>query len=84
MTMMMMTALFISPNPPPAPNIANEGAGPNIVPEGDDSVQAPEGVSAPPAPNICQTHGKAWQNPPGRWIRGADGRMEHINMCELK
>jgi hypothetical protein len=26
------------PNPPPAPNIVNEGAGPNIVPEGDDSV----------------------------------------------
>jgi hypothetical protein len=54
------------PNPPPAPNIVNEGAGPNIVPEGDDSVQAPEGVSVPPAPNIRQTCGKAWKNPPGR------------------
>jgi hypothetical protein len=47
------------PNPPPAPNIVNEGAGLNIVPEGDDSVQAPEGVPLPPAPNIHQTHGKA-------------------------
>ena len=71
------------PNPPPAPNIVNEGAGPNIVPEGDDSVQAPEGVSVPPAPNICRTCGKAWKNPPGRWIRGADGRMECINMFKL-
>ncbi len=40
------------PNPRPALNIKNEGAGPNIVPEGDDSVQAPEGVPLPPAPNI--------------------------------
>jgi hypothetical protein len=72
------------PNPPPAPNIVNEGAGLNIVPEGDNSVQAPEGVSVPPTPNICQTCGKAWQNLPGRWIHGADGRMERINMCELK
>jgi hypothetical protein len=72
------------PNPPSAPNIVNEGAGPNIVPEGDDSVQAPEGVSLPPAPNIFRTRGKAQQNPPGRWISGADGKMECINMCELK
>jgi hypothetical protein len=68
-------------NLPPAPNIVNEGAGPNIVPEGDDSIQASEGVSVPPVPNICQNHGKARQNPPGRWIRGADGRMECTQTC---
>jgi len=72
------------PNPRPAPNIINEGAGPNIVPEGDDSVQAPEGVPLPPAPNIRRTRGKARQHPPGTWIRGADGRMERVNMCELR
>jgi hypothetical protein len=72
------------PNTTPVSNKVNEGAGLNIVPEGDDSVQAPEGVSVPPVPYICRTHGKARKNPPGRWIRGADGRMEHINMCELK
>ncbi len=42
------------PDPPPAPNIAQEGAGPTIVPEGDDSVHAPEGAFIPPAPTIGQ------------------------------
>ncbi len=40
------------PQPLPAPNIANDGAGPNIIPEGDDLVNAPEGAAIPPSPNI--------------------------------
>ena len=42
----------VLPQPPPAPNLANEGAGPHLVPEGDKSVQAHEGAAVPPAPNI--------------------------------
>ena len=40
------------PQPLPAPNIVNQGAGLNIIPEGDDPVNAPEGAAIPPAPNI--------------------------------
>ena len=63
------------PQPLPAPNIVNEGAGPNIIPEGDDPVNAPEGAAIPPAPNIGmrKNRGRAWKYPPIKWIRGADG-----------
>ena len=75
------------PGPSPAPNIENEGAGPNVVPVGDNSVQAHAGVpeaAIPPAPNIeRQTHGPAHQYPPLRWTRGADGKLEHANLCGL-
>ena len=76
------------PGTPLAPNIANEGAGPNVIPEGDDSVQAHEGApeaAIPPAPNFeWRTHGPACQYPPCiRWIRGADGKLEHVNLYEL-
>jgi len=54
---------------------------------GDNSVQAHEGVpeaAIPPAPNIeRQTHGPAHQYPPLRWTRGADGKLEHANLCGL-
>ena len=40
------------PQPPPAPNLANEGAGAHLVPEGEESVQAHEGAAVPPAPNF--------------------------------
>jgi hypothetical protein len=73
------------PHTPLAPNIKNEGAGPNLVPEGDKSIQAHEGAAVPPAPNIGQrTRGPTRQYPPARWIQGADGRMEHVNFCELR
>ena len=73
------------PEPPPAPNILNEGAGPNVVPEGDDSMQAPEGAPIPPAPNLGRrTRGPARQYPPAKWIRGDDGKLERVNFCELK
>ncbi len=56
---------FHIPAPPPAPNLAHEGAGPTIVPEGDNTVHAPEGVFIPPALTIGQlTCGAAWQYPP--------------------
>ncbi len=78
--------MFVNlPQPPLAPNIVNEGAGPNLVPEGDKSIQAPEGAAVPPAPNIGQrTCDPTRQYPPARWIQGADGRMEHVNFCELR
>ncbi len=45
------------PQPLPAPNIVNEGAGPNIIPEGDTPVNAPGGAAIPPATNIStRTH----------------------------
>ncbi len=73
------------PQPPPAPNIVNEGAGPNIVSEGDTLVQAPEGAAVPPAPNIGRrTYSHARQHPTASWIRGADGKLEHVNLSELK
>jgi hypothetical protein len=74
------------PQPLPAPNIVNEGAGPNIIPEGDDPVNAPEGAVIPPALNIGmrKNRGCACQYPPAKWICGADGKMEHINLSELK
>ncbi len=74
------------PQPLPAPHIINEGAGPNIIPEGDDPVNAPEGAAIPPAPNIGtrKNCGRAHQYPPAKWIRGADGKMERINLSELK
>jgi hypothetical protein len=74
------------PQPLPAPNIVNEGAGPNIIPEGDDPVNAPEGAAIPPAPNIGmrKNRGRACQYPPTKWICGADGKMEHLNCNELK
>jgi hypothetical protein len=73
------------PQPPPAPNIINEGAGPNIVPEGDTLVQAPEGAALPPAPNISRrTCSRARQHPPASWICGADGKLEHVVLSELK
>ncbi len=73
------------PQPPLAPNIVNEGAGLNLVPDGDESIQAPEGAAVPPAPNIEQwTHDPTCQYHPARWIQGADGRMEHVNFCELR
>ena len=73
------------PRPPPAPNIRNEGAGPNIIPEGDPPVHAPEGAAIPPAPNIStRTRGRARQYSPAKWMRGADGKLERVNLSELK
>ncbi len=74
------------PQPLPAPNIVNEGAGPNIIPKGDDLFNAPEGAAIPPAPNIGtrKNPGCACQYPPAKWIRGADGKMERVNLSELK
>jgi hypothetical protein len=40
------------PQPLPAPNIVNEGAGPNIILERDDPVNASEEAAIPPALNI--------------------------------
>ena len=73
------------PQPPPAPNIVNEGAGPNIVPEGDTLVQASEGAAVPPAPSIGRkTCSHAHQHPPASWIWGADGKLEQVDLSELK
>ena len=73
------------PRPPPAPNIQNEEAGPNIIPEGDPPVHAPEGVAIPPAPNIStRNRRRACQHPPAKWMRGADGKLERVNLSELK
>ncbi len=70
---------------PPAPNIINEGAGPNIVPEGDSLVQTPEGAAVPPAPNIGRkTCSCARPHPPASWICGTDGKLERVNLSELK
>jgi hypothetical protein len=73
------------PQPLPAPNIVNEGAGLNIIPEGDDLVNAPEGAAIPPASNIGTRRncGCARQYPPAKWISGADGKMERVNLSEL-
>jgi hypothetical protein len=60
------------PQPFPAPNIVNEGAGPNIIPEGDDPV------------NARKNRGRACQYSPAKWICGADGKMERVNLSELK
>jgi hypothetical protein len=65
------------PQPLPAPNIVNEKAGSNIIPEGDDPVNAPEGAAIPPGGHACQC-------PPAKWICGADGKMERVNLSELK
>ncbi len=56
------------PQPLPAPNIVNEGAGPNIICEGDDPVNAPERSAIPPAPNIGtrKNRGHACQYPPAK------------------
>ncbi len=74
------------PQPPPAPNIVNEGAGPTIAPEGDTLVQAPapDGAAVPPAPNIDRrTSSCACQHPLASWICGADGKLERVNLSEL-
>ncbi len=59
---------------------------PNIIPEGDDPANAPEGDAIPPAPNIGKRKncGCARQYPPSKWICGADGKMERVNLSELK
>jgi hypothetical protein len=73
------------PQPPPAPNTQNEGAVQNIIPEGDPPVHAPEGAAIPPAPNIStRTRWRACQYPPAKWMRGADGKLEGMNLSELK
>jgi hypothetical protein len=73
------------PQPPPAPNIINEGAGQTIVPEVDTLVQAPEGAAVPPAPNIGRgTCSCACQHSPASWICGAGGKLECVNLSELK
>jgi hypothetical protein len=74
------------PQPLPAPNIVNKGAGPNIIPEGDDPVNAPEGAAIPPAPNIGtrKDPGYACTYLPAKWICGADGKIECVNLSELK
>jgi hypothetical protein len=73
------------PQPPPAPKIRNEGAGLNIIPEGDPLIHAPEGAAIPPAPNIStRTCWRAWQYSPAKWMRGADGKLERVNLSELK
>jgi hypothetical protein len=78
-------SFFCIPQPPPAPNIVNVGAGPCIVPEGDILFQAPEGAAVPPAPNFGRrTRSHACQHPPASWICGADGKLEHVNLIELK
>jgi hypothetical protein len=69
----------------PAPNTVNEGAGLNIIPEGDTPVNAPGGAAIPPAPNISTgTYWHTCQYPPAKWICGADGKLECINLSELK
>ncbi len=84
--MIMTTKVFVHiPQPPPALNIVNEGAGPNIDPEGDTLVQVPEGAAVSPAPNIVRgTHSCTCQHPPASWICGADGELEGVNLSELK
>jgi hypothetical protein len=73
------------PQPPPAPNIQNEEAGWNIIPEEDPPVHAPEGAAIPPAPKIStRTHWHACHYPPAKWMRGADGKLECVNLSELK
>jgi hypothetical protein len=63
----------------------NEGAGPNIIPEGDPPVYAPEGVAIHHAPNIStRTCWRAHQYSPVKWMRGADGKLECVNLSELK
>ncbi len=71
---------------PPAPNTQNEGADPNIIPEGDPPVHAPEGAAIPPAPNIStRTSWRACQYSTGaKWMRGADRKLERLNLSELK
>ncbi len=73
------------PRSPPAPNIQNEGAGPNIIPEGDPLLHAPEGAAIPPAPNISmRTCWHTCQYPPAKWMHDTDGKLECINLSELK
>ena len=73
------------PQPPPALNIQNEGAGPNIISEGDPPVHAPEGAAIPPAPNISmRTHWHACEYPHAKWMHGADKKLECINLSKLK
>ncbi len=73
------------PQSSPAPNIQNEGAGPNIIPEGDPPIHAPEGAAIPPAPNIStRTCWHACQYPPAKWMCGTDGKLERVNLSELK
>jgi hypothetical protein len=83
---MIMMVTFLSHSPAFfCSDYCNEGAGPNIVPEGDTLMQAPEGAAVPPAPNIGRrTCSRAPQHPPALWICYADGKLERVNLSELR
>ncbi len=77
--------IFHIPQSPPAPNIQNEGAVLNLIPEGDPPVHAPKGAAIPHVPNISmRTCWRACQYPSAKWMRGANGKLERVNLSELK
>jgi hypothetical protein len=48
-------------------------------------VHAPEGAAISPPLNIStRTCQRACQYPPAKWMHGADGKLERVNLSELK